>query len=97
MRYKGIHIQDGFPCFLTIAHTEKEVDLIVQRFEETVDELTSAGFFASATGKQAEADKHKVHEKPPVPGARLGRDKEGNPAWFIMDPSDPGKYIKLSI
>jgi hypothetical protein len=31
----------------------------------------------------------------PVPGARLGRDKEGNPAWFIMDPDRPGKYLQV--
>jgi acyl transferase domain-containing protein len=32
---------------------------------------------------------------PPVPGARLGRDPEGNPAWYMPDPSRPGKYLKV--
>jgi hypothetical protein len=30
-----------------------------------------------------------------VPGARLGRDNEGNPAWFIADPDQPGKYLQV--
>jgi len=32
---------------------------------------------------------------PPVSGARLGRDPEGNPAWYMPDPSRPGKYLKV--
>jgi acyl transferase domain-containing protein len=33
---------------------------------------------------------------PPVPGARLGRDREGNPAWFVPHPDNPNKYTKLT-
>jgi non-ribosomal peptide synthetase component F/acyl carrier protein len=32
---------------------------------------------------------------PPVPGARLGRYENGNPAWYIPDQSQSGKFIKL--
>jgi acyl transferase domain-containing protein len=32
---------------------------------------------------------------PPVPGARLGRDAQGNPAWFVPDPNRPGKYLQV--
>ncbi len=31
---------------------------------------------------------------PPVPGARLGRDASGKPAWFVPKPGHPGKYVK---
>ncbi|MCA9583241.1 MAG: hypothetical protein KC416_15685, partial [Myxococcales bacterium] len=34
-------------------------------------------------------------EAPPVPGAKLGKDPEGNPAWFAPDPDRPGKYIRV--
>jgi len=34
-------------------------------------------------------------DKPPVPGARLGKDEKGNPAWYIPDPVNKGKYKKL--
>ena len=33
--------------------------------------------------------------QPPVPNARLGRDRDGSPAWFVPDPQAPGQYLKL--
>lgn len=30
-----------------------------------------------------------------VAGARLGRDERGQPAWFVPDPTRPGKYLKV--
>jgi glutamate-1-semialdehyde aminotransferase len=45
MREKGIHIYDGFPCFLTAAHTDQELQTIIKTFKSTVDELLAAGFF----------------------------------------------------
>jgi glutamate-1-semialdehyde aminotransferase len=95
MRAKGIHIQDGFPCFLTEAHTQDDVETIVAKFEESVEELIEAGFQVTAPDKSVEPEKFGTMEKPPVPGARLGRDQNGNPAWFISDPARPGKYMQL--
>lgn len=96
MRDKGIHIQDGFPCFLTEAHTDKDVDTVVQKFEESVNEIMEAGFFPVQKETTASNKKYIITEEPPVPGAKLGRDKEGNPAWFITDPNRPGKYLQLN-
>ena len=36
-------------------------------------------------------------DKPPVPGARLGRDPNGNPAWYVPNPAEPGKFVKLDV
>ncbi len=33
----------------------------------------------------------------PFPGARLGRDKDGNPGWFISDEKNPGKYLQVKL
>jgi hypothetical protein len=33
---------------------------------------------------------------PPQPGARLGKDREGKPAWFVPDPARPGKYLQIA-
>ena len=85
MREKGIHIWDNFPCFLTASHTEKEILKIIAAFESSVVELKSNGFICNAIN----------FNLPPVPGAKLGRDPEGNPAWYIPDPSLPKNYIKL--
>jgi amino acid adenylation domain-containing protein len=52
MREKGIHIWDGFPCFLTTAHQAADVNRIVEIFEESVGELMESGFMRSSSGFQ---------------------------------------------
>lgn len=32
----------------------------------------------------------------PIPGAKLGRDEDGNPAWFIENSAKNGEYIKIN-
>lgn len=39
LRAKGIHLLEGFPCFLTTAHTEADIERIERAFEETVREM----------------------------------------------------------
>ncbi|MGQ0507154.1 MAG: aminotransferase class III-fold pyridoxal phosphate-dependent enzyme [Myxococcaceae bacterium] len=95
LRDRGVHIMDGFPCFITAAFTQKDLDLLIQCFKDAITELQDAGFIPprkiSAT-TQATLDP----SSPPVPGARLGRDPSGNPAWFVPSPTEPGKYVQLS-
>jgi len=38
-----------------------------------------------------------ISNESPVPGAKLGRDEDGNPAWFIEDFSKNGEYIKINL
>ena len=45
LRAKGIHVLEGFPCFLTTAHTEMDIERIVRAFEESVREMQGVGFF----------------------------------------------------
>jgi hypothetical protein len=94
MRDRGIHILDNFPCFMTTAHTETEFAAIVSAFKEAVRELQEADFIPkrATTTTRVLLDAN----KPPVPGARLGRDAEGNPAWFMPNPDSPGKFVKVS-
>lgn len=47
LREKGIHIQEGFPCFLTTAHSKSDIETFRRAFEESIIELQSAGFLAS--------------------------------------------------
>ena len=42
LRAKGIHLLEGFPCFLTTAHTDADIERIVRAFEETVEEMRLA-------------------------------------------------------
>lgn len=99
MRLKGIHIWDGFPCFLTTAYTEDDVTFIISSFIESINELQNAGILTSKI-------KVKAHPKiknsttlnhPPHPGAKLGLDELGNPAWYIDDENNIGAYKKIEL
>jgi len=43
LRERGIHIQDGFPCFLTTVHSDADFERIYTAFREGLNELQSAG------------------------------------------------------
>lgn len=45
LRLRGIHIQEGFPCFLTTAHGQAELDRVVAAFADSIDAMQAAGFF----------------------------------------------------
>ena len=34
-------------------------------------------------------------DESPMPGSKLGRDENGNPAWFIEDSYQKGKFVKI--
>lgn len=55
LRLKGIHIQEGFPCFVSAAHSEADLAAIVQAFAESLQEMQSSGFLPG-NGNQAAAD-----------------------------------------
>lgn len=94
MRYKGIHIQEGFSCFMTEAHTDADMQHIITCFEDCITELKQAGLIPDY--QHAAGDENKELNTPPVHGARLGKDKEGNPAWFVTDENNPGKYLQVA-
>ena len=96
MRSRGIHILDNFPCFMTTAHSEADVEAIRKAFCDSVLELQADGFLpGKPVQNAADASSSFDPSKPPVPGARLGRDAQGKAAWFIADPDRPGSYMQL--
>ncbi|MFD1559284.1 non-ribosomal peptide synthetase/type I polyketide synthase [Paraburkholderia silviterrae] len=59
MRYLGVHIMEGFPCFLTTSHSEADIRRIGDAFIESIDALQRVGILgatqdASAFAPQAE-------------------------------------------
>ena len=90
LRSKGVHIWEYRPCFFTLAHTEEDIEQIIWAFKTSVAEMQSVGFLASSSNATA------INRNlPPQPGARLGKDTAGNPAWFIPDTKRPGKFLQL--
>lgn len=93
MRSRGIHILDNFPCFLTTAHSAADIKQIIDAFKDSVHELQESDLLPR---RVAAVTTLFDTTKPPVPGARLGKDPNGKPAWFIPNPDVPGKYLKVS-
>ena len=108
MRYHGVHVLD-FPHFLTTAHTEEDVETIVEAVEKTCVELRASGFMPERTypietvnhglnGSALQPGERVTHAADaPVPGARLGRTPKGEPAWFVPDHERQGKYLMVEI
>jgi len=53
LREKGIHLLESFPCFLTTAHSDADIDRIVRAFEETIAEMQAGGALDLPTGNAA--------------------------------------------
>jgi glutamate-1-semialdehyde aminotransferase len=91
MRSRGIHILDNFPCFFTTSHSEADFAAIATAFRESILEMQEAEFLPRRR-ETASFDA----ARPPMPGARLGKDPEGCPAWFVPNPDAPGKYLRVT-
>jgi acyl transferase domain-containing protein/glutamate-1-semialdehyde aminotransferase/acyl carrier protein len=85
MRHHGVHIWEGRPGFLTLAHSDGDLDHVSETFRRSIEEMQRAGFLS------------RVGETPSVAGARLGRDAQGNKAWFVPDPDRAGKFLQLKV
>ncbi len=46
---KGVNIREGFPCFLTTAHTPQDLAQIVQAFRDSIAEMQEGGFLPAPT------------------------------------------------
>ncbi|MEO5910056.1 MAG: amino acid adenylation domain-containing protein [Pelobium sp.] len=90
---KGIHIWDGFPCFLTEAHSKEDVDLIIEAFDHSVRDLRIVNLIPTPT--KMEVETHLSFNKVPLPHAKLGKDKSGNPGWFLEDDKNSGEYLQV--
>ncbi|MBV6405296.1 MAG: D-alanine--poly(phosphoribitol) ligase subunit 1 [Flavobacteriales bacterium] len=106
MRYHGVHVLD-FPHFITTAHTAADIEFIIGAVEKTCQELRESGFMPERTYPLPYVnsvlgglirpihERIQVAERPPVPGARLGRTPKGDAAWFLPDPQRQGKYLMI--
>ncbi|MDX2263492.1 MAG: amino acid adenylation domain-containing protein [Hyphomicrobiales bacterium] len=46
MRVLGVNAQEGFPCFLTTAHSDADIEHVAASFEQSIDALQSVGILA---------------------------------------------------
>ena len=93
LRMHGVHQYDGFPWFINLAHTQTELDFVKDVIKQVVTELQVGGVMPS-NGRELKTDQMNCLS-PPVLGAKLGKDKNGNPGWFIPHPEKQGQYYQL--
>ena len=93
IRSRGVHVLDNFPCFFTTAHSEQDFVAIAKAFKESVLEMQEAEFLPRHKNVESLA---LDASRPPVMGARLGKDQDGNPAWFVPNPDVPGKFMRVN-
>ena len=93
LRFNGVHAYDGFPWFVNLAHTEAELQFVLEAFKKAVASMQFIGVLPG--GQQVLVDRPEVldQNKAPAPGAKIGRDAQGNPAWFMQGPS--GEFYQL--
>lgn len=97
MRYKGVHVWDLFPCFMTDAFTEEDIQTVFDKFRESIQEMINAEIFVPSSSAVKVSTNQNIGTNPPFPGAKLGKDSNGNPAWFIQDKERPGKYLQVQV
>ncbi len=95
LRLYGIHAWEFRPCFLTTSHTDEDIAAFKTAFIRAVSELVQHGLLQGDAVAVERLNKSRSG-KPPVEGARLGKDAHGAPAWFVPDPDRPGKYVQVS-
>ena len=94
LRRRGMHIWDHRPCLLTLEHRKEHIDELVQATFDSIVECQRHGFMPG-DGYQS-VSKEERDQRPPQRGAKLGKDAQGNPGWFIPDTLNPGQYIPVS-
>jgi hypothetical protein len=77
---------------MTTSHDAQAAKAIVEAFRESVVEMQESGFLPGRPRPEAVV---RDATRPPVPGARLGRDEAGAPAWFVPNPEAPDKFVKV--
>jgi amino acid adenylation domain-containing protein len=91
LRFNGVHVYDGFPWFVNLAHTEADLEFVLKAFKKSIMSMQLMGLVQES--KMDSTQKIFDAAKAPVPGARIGRDEAGNPAWFVENPAKAGDYF----
>lgn len=50
LREKGVFLLEGFPTYMTSAHSDEDIDYVIGAFRESVAELQEGGFFTRPAG-----------------------------------------------
>ena len=69
LRERGVSILEGFPCFLTTAHSDEDIDYVVDAFRETSSRCRTAASCRSSRCRRGEAPRGRVRHRRATPRA----------------------------
>ncbi len=99
-RRRGLHVWEHRPWFLTLAHSEKDIDQVLQIMRDSIIEVQDLGFLPRAI--QSSTTMGSINSCVGLESVsansiqpRQGKDRQGNPGWFIPDTSNPGQFIQV--
>ena len=95
LRRRGMHIWDHRPCLLTLAHDRSHVDRLTMAMRDTIAECQKYGFMPGDGFKNINGSFDE--QSPPQVGAKVGRDENGSPGWFVADVLNPGQFIQVGL
>jgi amino acid adenylation domain-containing protein len=87
LRERGIYIQEGFPCFLTTAHSKHDVQRIIDAFEVSLAELDKLGIVAAGPA-EAPATLAATEARLPAPSAELHPTENQTEIWLAAQLGD---------
>ena len=96
MRRRGIHIWEHRPCLLTLAHRKEHIDAFVTAFRESIIELQQFGFIPKDGKHDQQAAPLATASSQSTVSPREGKDRDGNPGWFVPDTVNPGQFIQVN-
>lgn len=85
LKERGIHVYDGFPWYINIAHTKEDLRIVMDTVQEQLLLLQSKGLIPTLESKSS--------GEPPVEGALLMQDDKGDIAWFVKNKN--GNFEKV--
>lgn len=95
LRYNGVHVYDGFPWFINLAHTENDINNVLETIKDSIVLMQTMGLLPDSVVVKNNKTAVFNQNQAPRPGAKLGRDESGNPAWFMENPSKAGEYYLI--
>ena len=88
---KGIHVREGFPCFLTTAHSYADIERIVRAFQEGIAEMQEGGFFQAPSRDGA---LQMVARPPEVQDSNNGRHQAADALLLAFGSSVDGITVR---
>ena len=100
MKNAGIHVYDGFPWYINIAHTDEDLKYILDTVKAHLKRLQGLGIIPTINSLEDNAidtaiDSALNTQVPSVLGAKLMLDENGDLNWFQEDRD--GNMTKLKM